>query len=212
VFPSGNKHTMHRSSSYMDTDCNLCHKDGDNRNAFIGSSNGTANNAGLGCVGCHQAEGLRAKHARGGVTGCSECHDDGPAQPEDVKPPYYGTPDTKADNPANDVMASNTNENWSVGDFLGLDNDGNGLYDLADFACGPYRIVSIVPETGGLRITWETAGGRRDAIQVAASLAVPFADLGTAVNIPGVGIVVTNRFEAVTPGVDMQFFRLRHAP
>ena len=54
-----------------------------------------------------------------------------------MSPPYYGTAYTKARNPGNTVLAANTNENWSVGDFLGTDNDGNNLYDLADYDIGP---------------------------------------------------------------------------
>jgi hypothetical protein len=211
VFPSGNKHTMHRSSNYMDTDCDLCHQDGDNDNPFIGSSKGTSNNPGIGCIGCHLAEGLRAKHTAGGIN-CGGCHEDGPPSPENVKPPYYGTVDTKANNACNDVLAANINENWSVGDFLGLDNDGNGLYDLADFACGPYRLLSVVPEGDGLRITWQTAGGRKDSLEAAPQLTGAFADIGTPISIPGVGIVITNRFEAGVASNPTRFYRLRFVP
>ncbi|MCL4180325.1 MAG: cytochrome c family protein [Verrucomicrobia bacterium] len=212
IFPSNNKHTMHRSSSYMDAECNLCHQSGDDDDPYIGSSNGTANNPGMGCIGCHLAEGLRAKHAEGGVASCGGCHSDGPPSPENVKPPYYDTADTKVKNPANDVKAANTNENWSVGDFLGLDNDGNGLYDLADFACGRYRILSATKEGNDVRITWETAGGRKDAVQAATDLGGSFADIGAATLIPGVGIVVTNRLEVGAATNATRFFRLRYAP
>jgi hypothetical protein len=211
VFPSGNKHTMHRSSSYMDADCDLCHQDGDDNNPFIGLSNGTANNPGIGCIGCHLAEGLRAKHAAGGVS-CSGCHEDGPPSPENEKPPYYGTADTKVANPCNDVLAANTNENWSVGDFLGLDNDGNGLYDVADFACGPYRLLSVIPEGDGLRVTWQTAGGRKDALQAAALVTGAYADIGTPISIPGVGLVITNRLEAGAASNSTRFYQLRFVP
>ena len=52
VFPGDDKHQMHSSGNEMDTDCNLCHTQiGDD--PFIGSSAGTANNKGYGCVGCH---------------------------------------------------------------------------------------------------------------------------------------------------------------
>ena len=42
VFPRDDKHRMHRSSSNMNADCNLCHSSGDGRDPFIGSSDGTA--------------------------------------------------------------------------------------------------------------------------------------------------------------------------
>ena len=53
TFPEDNKHTMHRDSSYMDAECDLCHTSGGRSNPFIGSSDGTTDNPGLGCVGCH---------------------------------------------------------------------------------------------------------------------------------------------------------------
>ena len=66
-----------------------------------------------------------------------------PQLAENVPPPYYGTVDTKVKNPGNTVLVANTNENWSIGDFLGLDNDGNNLYDAADFAITPYQVLSV---------------------------------------------------------------------
>lgn len=53
VFPRDDKHAMHRSKSHMYAECDLCHTSGDNKNPFIGSSDGTDANPGLGCVGCH---------------------------------------------------------------------------------------------------------------------------------------------------------------
>ena len=51
VFPSNSKHEMHRGSANMEADCDLCHSGGGFSNPYIGDSNGTANNPGLGCVG-----------------------------------------------------------------------------------------------------------------------------------------------------------------
>ena len=106
VFPGDDKHQMHRSSSEMDADCSLCHTQiGDDPS--IGSSSGTANNVGYGCVGCHgrledagndgisvgMGAGLRQHHNNAGITSCAVCHTD--ANPinykpvgEQVKPPY----------------------------------------------------------------------------------------------------------------------------
>lgn len=144
VFPSNSKHEMHRSSSAMHTDCNLCHTSGDNRNPFTGSSNGTINTPGFGCAGCHgrdyggagpEGVGLRAHHAANGVTLCAGCHPSDPTPlPEDVPPPYYGSPDTNADDACNSGPAFL--ENWSIGDTDGLDNDGDNAYDEADSDCG----------------------------------------------------------------------------
>jgi hypothetical protein len=137
VFPSGNKHTMHRSASHMNTECDLCHTTGDNRNPYTGSSDGTPSNTGLGCTGCHEATGLRLHHINNNETICSTCHTDGPPPPESQFPPYYGTVDTNADEPCNDFDGtSKAGENWSVGDFLGLDNDGDNDYDMNDANCG----------------------------------------------------------------------------
>ncbi|MFO0829134.1 MAG: hypothetical protein U0572_13425 [Phycisphaerales bacterium] len=146
VFPSGNKHTMHRNAAYMGTKCELCHTAGSYTNPFIGSSQGTANNPGVGCLGCHGANyggaighsgaGLRKHHQANGVTVCLTCHSNDPTPlPESTKPTYYGTVDTKCDDPCN--AGPGFKENWSVGDTVGLDNDGNNLYDQADPGCNP---------------------------------------------------------------------------
>lgn len=146
IFPEGNKHQMHRSSSYMGTKCSLCHMDTGYSNPFIGQSTGTANNPGVGCTGCHghdyggaignNGAGLRKHHATNGVAVCATCHTSDPVPlGEGVKPRYYGTPDTKCDDPCN--AAPGHKENWSVGDTIGLDNDGDNLYDQADPDCGP---------------------------------------------------------------------------
>ena len=84
-----------------------------------------------------------------------------------ISPPYYGTAYTLVEHPANTAQVANTNENWSVGDFLGLDNDGNGLYDLADYTIGPFSILSTVQEGNNIRVTWQTAGGRTNTVQAA---------------------------------------------
>lgn len=213
TFPGNSKHTMHRNSNYMDTDCNLCHTNGDNDDPFIGSSNGTSNNDGLGCTGCHNAFGLRAHHAINGVADCGDCHKtDGTPPEENVKPPYYGTPDTKVDNPCNDVLAANVNENWTVGDYVGLDNDGDNLYDLADYSCGPLRMVEVVKEGNNTRVSWETAGGRTERVQATSVLTNGFSNIGSVVTIPGVGIVTQEVVEvngAVNPE---RFYRVRSTP
>ena len=137
VFPSGNKHTMHRSSQNMNADCDLCHRSNDSNNPFIGVSDGTANNPGIGCTGCHEQNGLRAHHL---ITGndCSGCHPGDPAPlPENTIPTYYGTPDVDAAmvDPCNLSGLTETDENWSIGDLIGQDNDGDGLYDGDDPDC-----------------------------------------------------------------------------
>jgi hypothetical protein len=137
VFPGGNKHDMHNDNSAMDAACDLCHTQGDDRDPFIGSSDGTNDNPGVGCNGCHNAPGLRAHHAVNSVTNCMICHPSDPTPPaENQIPTYYGTADSNVDNPCNTVAQADLNENWTVGDFIGLDNDGDGLYDADDPDCG----------------------------------------------------------------------------
>lgn len=209
VFPNNNNHDMHRNSANMGTACNLCHTGSSRVPTFIGTSNGTANNPGLGCTGCHVASGLRAHHINNGVTECLDCHDAEPAPAENVKPPYYGTVDTKANNPGNTVQVANTNENWSVGDFLGLDNDGNNLYDLADYAIGPYRLVGVSREGDNLRITWQTAGGRTNTVQAAGEVSGAYANVSPALAIPGVGLVTTNYLDVGGATNLARFYRMK---
>jgi hypothetical protein len=143
VFPSNSKHTMHAGSAYMAANCNLCHRSGDNYNPYLGWSNGTDSNPPIGCIGCHGREygsdvgysgvGLRAHHEANGLS-CSHCHPQDPTPlPESVKPTYYGTIDTRVDDPCN--TAPDHLENWSVGDTEGLNNDGDDGYDDADADC-----------------------------------------------------------------------------
>ncbi len=179
VFPGGDKHTMHHGPSFMAATCNLCHvKIGDN--AQIGVSAGTSNNSGLGCTGCHgrngdmgfdvlspgRGAGLRQHHWNAGVTSCGGCHTDAdPASYTPVGeaelPPYYGTSDTKVDEPCNLTATTNLNENWSIGDFEGSDNDGDGLIDGLDPDCqtlGTTTTTTIATTTTSTTSTTLAAG------------------------------------------------------
>ncbi len=184
TFPSDNKHEMHRSSSSMNTACNLCHTTGDQRNPYTGSSDGTNNNLGLGCVGCHgriedggndfisngYGAALRQHHYNAGETSCTFCHTD--ANPsnytpvgEDVAPPYYGTIDTLADMSCNAVASANVNENWTLDGLEGTDNDGDGSYDMNDTDCsGPDFTPS---ETDNLLVTAHDPSSRSVTISYA---------------------------------------------
>jgi hypothetical protein len=209
IFPKGKNHDMHRDAAYMATACNLCHIGSSYTPVFIGRSNGTAHNPGIGCTGCHEATGLRKHHLVSGVTDCLDCHENDAAPPkEGTKPPYHVTPDTKANNASNSVLATNINENWSVGDYLGLDNDGNNLYDLADYAVGPYRILSVAREGNHVRVTWLTAGGRTNQVQAAATLTGGYANVGAPVVIPGVGLVTNALVETNAAIHASRFYRL----
>ncbi len=141
TIPFNNKHEMHINANYMDAACNLCH--GGQGVSYLASSGGTNTNPGIGCIGCHgrsydgigySAAGLRRHHFNTGTTSCAGCHSNDPEPlPENIKPTYYGTVDTNIDDPCN--LEPDFLENWSIGDTLGLDNDGDGLYDGEDGDC-----------------------------------------------------------------------------
>lgn len=220
IFPSDKKHEMHRSRKEMFTECDLCHTSGDNKNPYIGSSTGTANNIGRGCAGCHGrledsghdgavssglGAGLRQHHTNAGVNDCMGCHPD--ASPnlytpvgEDVTPPYYGTADTNADNPLNPIAQGKINENWTIGDFLGLDNDGDLWYDTADVANlppiadpgGPYLAGS------GDSIAFDGSGST-DPDGTVVSYDWDFGDDGTATGVnPTHAYTITEPYERFT--------------
>jgi mono/diheme cytochrome c family protein len=137
------------------TACSTCHQSA--TTFFPVLTDESAGSGGLSptsCVGCHGREedaghdeesaglgaGLRQHHFRAGVTVCAQCHSD--ADPasyvpvvESVPPSNYFTPDSAHPNKPTDPC----NANGSESEFgpVGLDNDGNGLYDLADPACQP---------------------------------------------------------------------------
>jgi hypothetical protein len=221
VFPSDSKHTMHNGKSNMNTECDLCHTTGGRTPVFIGSSDGVGAVSGQGCSGCHVGSGLRKHHTTRGVTACysggSGCHGDGTSETspaENVISPYYYTAAynagyTLAHNPGNTVQVANTNENWSVGDFVGLDNDGNGLADLADYSVGPFRLQSVAREGNDLRVTWLTAGGRTNTVQSAGSVSGNYTNLSTSTKIAGVGLVTTNYLEVGGATKGSHFFRLK---
>ncbi len=199
----------------MATACNLCHtRMPTDTPVYIGSSTGTANTAGLGCVGCHVGSGLRKHHQANSVSECYDCHDPNETAPaENVNPPYYGSVDTKVNNPGNTVLAANTNENWSVGDFLGVDNDGNNLYDAADFAITPYRVLSIKTEGNNVRVTWQTAGGRKDAMQASGVVNGSYSNVSSTLTIPGIGVVTTNYLDVGTlASQPKRFYRVTNVP
>jgi hypothetical protein len=145
-----------------------------------------------------------------GVTVCLECHpNDSAPPPETTKPPYYGlTGFTKANNPGNTVLATNVNENWSAGDFLGLDNDGNGLYDLADYAVGPFRLLSATLEGNNIRVSYVTAGGRTNSVQAAGAANGTYTNLASAFEVAGVGLVTNSYLDVGGATNAARFYRL----
>lgn len=145
------KHNVHRNEM-LDGVCDACHLDGDQRNPYTNMSNGTNDLPPIGCLGCHgrwyeqrqqyTAAGLRRHHFEHGVDFCGFCHSDPVPLSERVKPEYFGQPTVNVYHPCNlDGM-----ENWTP-DGLGLDNDGDDIYDMDDIDCyGPP--IDATPEIG----------------------------------------------------------------
>ena len=154
----GNLHNIHRSTM-LSGDCDVCHIGDDRLPVFLDSSDGGDGFEPVGCVGCHGADpapglpnngwwgaGLRLHHTNAGVGQdsngftCMDCHaDDPPPPPENTLPSYYFTPDVnhpnKPDDPCN--PGPDFPENYA-GAVIGIDNDGDMLYDDADPDCeGP---------------------------------------------------------------------------
>lgn len=145
-------HNSHRSASpnnFLNSNCDACHSGNDTYPVLLGLSNAAApfNQA---CTGCHDGPGTRNHHMGSQiylqqVTGdtCADCHGAEPIGNEKTPlPPVYtaslGTTSgtTRINNPCNDG-AEGTVFEGSFFDVLtvGLDNDGDGLYDQDDPDC-----------------------------------------------------------------------------
>lgn len=145
-----NLHDGHRT--YMlSGECGACHSSG----RFPVSLKVADGGNGLGtnsCLGCHgRAEpgtggaltgaGLRQHHYRSGETICLNCHAD--ANPagyttanEHTFPPFYFMPDASHPNkPANPCNIGGSES--AIAPPLGLDNDGDLVYDSAEPECDP---------------------------------------------------------------------------
>jgi cysteine-rich repeat protein len=148
-------HDIHRRDM-LGSDCDTCHGNGPFFPVLMGSSAGGTGFPAIGCVGCHGRDadtgndgispgygaGLRQHHTNAGVTDCADCHSDAVLTNytpvgEDVLPDYYfmpTPPDLDHPDKPTDSCSPNGEEDYA-GSLLGLDNDGNGLYDGNDPAC-----------------------------------------------------------------------------
>jgi thiosulfate dehydrogenase len=160
----GNLHNLHRNVMVFEDDpevsrCNTCHRR-DAEGSFIRfpvrlSESAGGVGEGISCLGCHGrwedagnddlsdglGAGLRQHHTNAGINACMVCHAD--ADPEnytpvgeDVLPPYYFTPDDVFLLKPTDPCSSFGEENYA-GIWEGLDNDGDGAYDVLDADCAP---------------------------------------------------------------------------
>ena len=152
-------HDVHRNVM-LDKDCDTCHSSGPGKfPVLIGNSAGGVGLDPIGCSGCHgRAEdgidpgnssvgfgaGLRQHHWRADVTDCRTCHLDADPElftpvEEDFLPPYYADSDPDhpliPSDPCN-LLADSHPEDYAAS-TLGLDNDGDDLYDEADVIACP---------------------------------------------------------------------------
>lgn len=161
-------HNGHRSGM-LSSDCNTCHSASGTFPVRLNSSAGGTGFPAIGCNGCHgraepaqggavKAAGLRQHHYRNGVTQCLTCHSDSnpatytPAS-ESVKPPYYFSPDAAHPNKPTDPCNGNGSES-AIAPPLGLDNDGDLVYDAADADC---KVGVGDAPTGAFGLTLEGA-------------------------------------------------------
>lgn len=149
----GNLHDLHRSTM-LSGDCDTCHG-GNKFPVLLNSSLGGNGLSPISCMGCHGRNedntaanpaspnglgaGLRQHHFVSGVELCSDCHAD--ANPasytpvgENVLPEYYVNPGTGHPAMPTAPCLGSGGENFA-GATSGLDNDGDGVYDLADGDC-----------------------------------------------------------------------------
>jgi len=161
------------STSMLSGDCSTCHGAGPRFPVLTNSSAGGTGLDPISCSGCHgrmadgtgngtegYGAGLRQRHWRGGVTTCGDagCHvdDSNPAlympAPENILPEYYALNDPDhpliPSDPCN-PQVDGFPENYA-GSPLGLDNDGNGLYDEMDIVACPEPGETLLAAAGAL--------------------------------------------------------------
>lgn len=155
----GPLHDLHVGSSQMTGTCTRCHTSvGDIPKTWTSGS-------GDGCRGCHGrnngpgftwSAGLRLHHANAGAPAdingqyCVDCHTNDPVpDPENTLPPYYGQPDVNISDPCVSTGAGGEDFN---NDGVGLDNDGDLLYDENDSDCGATGLGDTPEFASALRL------------------------------------------------------------
>ena len=146
-----NLHDGHRNAM-LNGDCDVCHMAASEYPVYMNMSAGGTGFPAIGCTGCHNGNGLKAYHVKSGASSCG-CHNAVTPPAENVKPPYYFTPDAAHPNKPTDPCNANGSES-RVAPSAGLDNDGNLLDDANDPACAsagdviaPTVTAFIIPAT-----------------------------------------------------------------
>jgi hypothetical protein len=107
-----------------------------------------------------------------------------------------------------------------------LDADGDGASNLNELRAGTkpndpasvFRIITLEPEAGSVRITWSTAGGKSYRLQTNTpgadgGLTGNFADFSPLITVPGTGEATTNFVDAgVITNAGDRFYRVRLGP
>ena len=99
------------------------------------------------------------------------------------------------------------------------DPDGDGQNNDAEFLAGmnptnaasAFRITSIAPEGNDIRVTWMTAGGRTNSLQIAESIGATYSDAPPIV-ISGVGVTTTNYLDENAALLPSRCYRVRLVP
>lgn len=200
---------LHNLHIPMTPDCNACHPSGGGSTPVqIGSSD---NGAKPSCSGCHVGTGLRTFHRNNNVgTTCdgAGCHTSPESPPpESTLPPYYGTVTAPSlTDPCNPTQSQNVNENWD-GNFIGLDNDGDGLVDTLDPDCQapPANPAVLDIKANGMDANVPVARGARTQIDVSLVCNDEAGNLSDyiAVVITRFGVFHFDLASGWTPGLDV---------
>jgi PKD repeat protein len=106
------------------------------------------------------------------------------------------------------------------------DPDGDGCNNLCEFLSGTdptnsassFHIISVAPQSADILVTWATAGGRTNVVQVSGgdvdgSYTTNFVDLSPFIIIPGSGDAITNYLDSdgATNGPG-RYYRVRLVP
>ena len=187
---SGGLHNLHRNSStqspagMLNGNCNACHFGTSRATVYMYQSSAAApfNQS---CSGCHDGPGLRAHHENSGADTCYDCHSDPAPDPENMLRPVYaaamGTTSgtTGVNNPCSSTAAGFEGRLADVA-TIGLDNDGNLLYDQNDPACAaPAAKLAVSPTS----LTF----GNQNTGSTSATKTVTVSNTGTAaLNVTGI--------------------------
>jgi hypothetical protein len=101
------------------------------------------------------------------------------------------------------------------------DADGDGMNNLAEYLAGTnptnstsaLAITSVSATGDDLNITWSTAGGRTNSVEVAADLTSGYSNISPNIILPGTGDTATNYLDpGAATNSAMRHYRIRLVP